>query len=105
MGLLHLDFNFGGGPTEIPDLFPFIAGYVGAFIVLAAGSLSYCLEQWDILTAGMIFISSFVGGFLGVLELKFIACSSHDIYLSFAPLAFIWPTGVALLLGLLLHWE
>jgi hypothetical protein len=83
----------------------FMGGCVGAFIVLLAGMLLFGPAEMRGDTLGLAFFGALAGSILGLLggELDR-AVGPHRAGDFGASVFFVWQSGIALILGLLLRW-
>ena len=83
----------------------FVGGGVGAFIVLLAGMLLFGPPEMRGDTLGLAFFGALGGGILGLLGAELDrTVGLHKVGDLGVALFFVWQSGVALILGLLLRW-
>jgi hypothetical protein len=96
------------GSSDFPPRVYFIPGWVGAILVLGGAMIAF-VPGFRLGAIGRVLLWSIGAGGLSVLEEIAMTSSTFDHTRLFdtrqmAPLT-IWPTGVAFLLGLFLHFE
>jgi hypothetical protein len=97
----------GAGGDSLDMTLPqfFVGGGVGAFFVLLAGMMLFGPAEMLADTLGLAFVGSWGGAIVGLvggaLDRKI---GPHDPGSFGASVYFVWQSGVALILGLLLRW-
>jgi hypothetical protein len=83
----------------------FVGGGVGAFIVLLPGMLLFGPAEMRGDTLGLAFFGALGGGILGLLGAELDrAVGPHRAGDFGVSVFFVWQSGIALILGLLLRW-
>jgi hypothetical protein len=108
VGLLFVfpgDASGGSAKFDIPVPVFFGAGWIGAFLVLAAGTFLFGPRNINWKSLRMVLPWSIAGGLLGVAGGGADGIRTHGTYHEMLLLFLIWQPGVAILLGLLLSRE
>jgi hypothetical protein len=96
--LFPINHSMSSSSLDVPLPVFFGVGYVGAFIILAAGVFLFSPPGSTSKSLRRVALWSLGGGFLGV-----ICGAVAGVYHSFPLLTLVWQPGVATLLGLLLE--
>jgi hypothetical protein len=99
------DTSGGSARLDIPMPAFFGAGWIGAFLVLTAGTFLFGPRNINWKSLGMVLLWSIVGGLLGVAGGGAPGIRIHGTYHEMLLLFLIWQPGAAVLLGLLLARE
>src|SRR5208282_2726933 len=105
MILFPISHSMSSARLDIPMPVFFGGGYLGAFIVLAAGVSLFSPRNPTLKSLVIIALWSIGGGVLGVIGAAADGIRTNGVYNSMFLLPLVWQPGAAALLGLLLEQE